>query len=203
MEEARASGDLALVRACLSGSEQAWDELYCRYVALVKSMVRRHFQRPAPWEVDDIIQSVFAALVPALRSYNAAYSLSRFVCVIAERVCIQEYRQSKAAKRAGQTEPVDHHDGDEGGKSLRSEDPSQEDLLSRYQAQEVLNRALKRLDSSCRELLKLRYIEELPYKKISEILEASENTLTVRARRCLRELSAAYSRELIRPSEDA
>lgn len=201
MGETRENGDLALVRACLSGSEQAWDELYCRYVALVKSMVRRHVHRPAAWELEDITQSVFAALIPALRRYDAAYSLSRFVCVIAERVCIQEYRRSKTAKRAGQSESVDRHDGDEGGTSLRSGDSSQEELLSQHQAQDLLRRTLKQLDSPCRELLRLRYIEELPYKEISKMLGASENTLTVRARRCLNELSSAYAHELIRRSD--
>lgn len=201
MEESRESGDLALVRACLSGSEQAWEDLYCRYGALVKSMVKRHLHRPAAWELEDITQSVFAALIPALKRYDAAYSLSRFVCVIAERVCIQEYRHNRAAKRAGQSESVDHHDGDEGGTSLPSKDPSQEDLLSQHQAKDLLRRALKQLDSPCKELLRLRYIEELPYREISKMLGASENTLTVRARRCLNELSAAYAHELIRRSD--
>lgn len=184
--------DMQLVRDCLSGSEQAWNEFYSRYVGLVRSMVRRQLGWGG-WSVDDMTQSVFAALIPALNHYDAAYSLSRFVCVIAERVCIQEYRQSKAAKRDGQTEPIDHHDsGEEGIRNVASDSVSQEQLLADSQTKAVLRRALERLGSGCRRLLALRYFEELPYKEISNILGASENTLTVKARRCLAELTAHF-----------
>jgi RNA polymerase sigma-70 factor (ECF subfamily) len=184
--------DALLVRECLSGSEQAWTEFYCRFVGLVRSMVRRQLGRGG-WDLDDVTQSVFTALIPALRNYDAAYSLSRFVCVIAERVCIQEYRQSRAAKRAGQCDPIERLDSREPvTRDLGSEIESPERQLSQREMIEILRRAMTRLSSECWELLKLRYFDELPYKQIAQILGASENTLTVRARRCLGELTANY-----------
>ncbi|MBM3300617.1 MAG: sigma-70 family RNA polymerase sigma factor [Deltaproteobacteria bacterium] len=186
------SRDVLLVKECLSGSEEAWTQFYTRYVGLVRSMVKRQLGWGV-WDLEDVTQSVFAALIPALRNYDEAYSLSRFICVIAERVCIQEYRQSRAAKRAAQSDSIDHLEGrEQGARDLHSEADSPEQQLSRRELIEILRRAMSSLNSECRELLKLRYFDELPYKEIAQILKASENTLTVRARRCLGELTSNY-----------
>lgn len=186
-----------LVKECLAGSEQAWNEFYFRYVGLVKSVVRR---QPAVrfQDVDDVTQSIFTALIRGLKDYDKGFPLPRFVCIVAERVCIQEYRRTTAAKRDGQTDPVDHHDtGRQDEKILHSHNVSQEEQLEQNQLLEVMRRSLRRLGSGCRELLRLRYFEELPYKEIARLLGATENTLTVQARRCLDELGANYH-ELVR-----
>ncbi|MGC8659999.1 MAG: RNA polymerase sigma factor [Desulfomonilaceae bacterium] len=56
--------------------------------------------------------------------------------------------------------------------------------------------AFRLLGARCRQLLRLRYHEELPYSRIAKILGATENTLTVQAGRCIRELRAGYQKLL-------
>jgi len=63
---------------------------------------------------------------------------------------------------------------------------------------EILRYSMAMLNSECRELLRMRYFDELPYKEIGRLLGASENTLTVRAKRCLGELTANYYKLLRR-----
>jgi len=189
--------DILLVRECLSGSDKAWNEFYCRYVGLVRSVVRRQLAW-AVLDFEDVVQNIFLALIPALKTYDEAYSLARFICVVSERVCIQEYRQGKAAKRDGDTDPIDHHgSGQEGYRTVASEQASQEERLAENEMVQMLRGALGSLGVQCRELLTLRYYEDLPYKEISRIMGGSENTLTVKARRCLDELIAGYH-EVIR-----
>jgi RNA polymerase sigma-70 factor, ECF subfamily len=184
--------EIALVRQCLSGSEEAWNEFYNRYVGLVRSIVRRQ-RVAAGWDDEDTVQNVFTSLIPALKNYDPVYSLPRFVCIVAERTCIQEYRLFRAAKRDAETLPVDHHDsGEEGARILRSAGPSPEDHLIESDLRDRLRVALRALGTACRELLKLRYFEQLSYKEIAHRLGASENTLAVRAKRCLAELSGWY-----------
>jgi RNA polymerase sigma factor (sigma-70 family) len=60
---------------------------------------------------------------------------------------------------------------------------------------------LRALGAACRELLKLRYFDELSYREISQQLGASDNTLAVRSKRCLAELSAGYGEQVEKGSE--
>ncbi len=186
--------DVLLVRQCLAGSEQAWNELYCRYVSLVRSVVRRKMGT-APSAIEDVTQNVFMALISSLQSYDPAYPLPRFICTVAERLCIQEYRHSKAVKRDAEIDPLDLHDGrQEGVRRIASDEDSQEDRLAGNQLVEVLRHGLRGLDPRCRELIDLRYFEELPFKEIAKSFGSTENTVTVQTKRCLDELKAGYKR---------
>lgn len=196
MESRTPDQDILLVKECLSGSENAWTEFYCRYEPLVKSIARKQ-----PWlarhQVEDVTQTVFVSLMSDLETWDQAHSLSAFVVMIAKRDCIDEYRKHKAAKRDAVTNPVDHHDGAEGYESLASNCNHQEEELAEAQEKELLRRARVALGERCQDLLELRIFEELPYKEITELLGASENTLTVQFRRCLDELRANFH-ELVR-----
>jgi len=141
--------------------------------------------------LEDVTQEVFCSLVSALNTYDATYSLTRFVAIVAERICIRQYRSAKTAKRDGKTDPVSHHDdAGNGAEVLVSRLDSQEERLGQAQLIAILRGALKTLDAGCQDLLKLRYYEDLPYAEISGILGAPRNTLAVRVKRCLDALRA-------------
>jgi RNA polymerase sigma factor (sigma-70 family) len=182
--------DLLLVRECLSGSEQAWTDFYCRYQILVRNVVKRQ-KGIASWDMEDITQNVFVSLMSALKTYDPTFSLPNFICMVAERVCIDEYRRWTAGKRDGHTDPIDHHDsGQNGTRVVASNVDDQEDQLVQAELVSLLRHAFRGLAARCRELLRLRYYEELAYKEIAEILDGNENTLMVQARRCVDDLRA-------------
>jgi RNA polymerase sigma factor (sigma-70 family) len=189
--------DRLLIDECVKGSEKAWEELYFKHLPLVRSVVRRKLWF-APNEVEDATQMVFASLVDSLENYDATVSLARYICVIAERVCIQQYRRASAAKRDGVTIPVEHHDGtdEQGALITPREEESPESMVEDGQLKAILKRSLRALDMDCRKLLKYRYHDEKPFKVISQMMDASENTLAVRVRRCLDSLRAIYNRQM-------
>jgi RNA polymerase sigma factor (sigma-70 family) len=181
-----------LVEQCLSGSKKAWDEFYARYFGLIRKVAARHHRVQAS-DRQDVVQSVLLTLCTALRKYDSQYPLSRFVCIVTERVCIDEYRRFKTAKRNGETVSVDHHDGSQDGSvQLPSKHDPHEEQLEREELLQFLRGALKSLGEKCRQLIQLRYYEELSFKEISKLLGAKENTLAVQSRRCLDELKARY-----------
>jgi RNA polymerase sigma factor (sigma-70 family) len=184
--------DVRLVTECLGGSEEAWVEFHCRFQPLVKSIVRKQ-----SWilrqDLDDVTQSVFVSILSSLDKYDSAHTLSGFVEMITDRVCIDNYRSHKAAKRYAATNPVEHHDGgEEGYISLSSTGNSQEDEFSKSELQYVLRHAFRALGQRCQDLLNFRYFEEIPYKELTGILNATENTLSVKAKRCLEDLRAKF-----------
>lgn len=193
MEKLNDNKDLLLVRECLTGSENAWNEFYSKFIGLIKSVVRRQGNLSSV-DVEDVTQSAFLALTTALATYDSRHSLAGFVCLITERVLIDEYRRIRAAKRKAQTEAVEHHDGGREGETtvVEADTEPQDKQMERFELVALLRTAIEKLDPKCRELIKLRYFNELSYGEIAVELGEMENTLTVRARRCLDKLRAEY-----------
>ena len=192
MERSSPTPDDLLVRQCLSRSEDAWQEFYSRFIALIRNVIRRHADL-APPDVQDVTQSVFLALTTALQSYEPGNSLPGLVCLVTERVLIDEFRRGKAAKRDGQTEAVNHHDGnDPGTVMVKSEVEPQDEQVAKAQLVSDLADALLALDPDCRRLITLRYYDERPFNEIAGELGVSENAVTVRTRRCLDKLRRVF-----------
>jgi len=194
MRDRSRNQEIQLVDRCVAGDQQAWDEFYRQYVCLIRNIVRRKL-RIASHDVEDIVQMVFGDLVPALKTYDGAVSITRYIVIITERTCINEYQKSTAGKRHGTSFPIDHHDGDdEGTWRLASNLDSPEDHLEQEQLKEVLRKALWELDEECSKILTLREFKALPWKQISEVLGKRENTLTVKLKRCMDDLKVLCHR---------
>jgi len=184
--------DSILVAECLAGSQEGWNEFYRRFAGLVASVVKRRL-RSCPEAVPDTTQDCFVALMAGLGSYDPGYPLPRFICTVVERVCIDEFRAERAQKRHAETEPVDHHDaGPHAGATLLCTLDPPDEHVSRAELIYCLRVSFRTLTERCRELLRLRYYEELSYREIAGIVGGVENTLTVQTRRCLEELRARY-----------
>lgn len=194
MRESDRRRDQLLVEECLKGSEEAWNRFYCQYIGLVRSIVGKKLI-VSPEDREDVVQEVFAKLIKSLPEYNPQYSVTGFVCMIAERACISELRHRSSQKRDAITDPVDHHNNPgEDEVSLREEQESSEDLLEQHQLVTLIRDAMHTLDERCRELLRLKFYEEMSFKEIEPILGSNVNTLAVRAKRCMDQLKSTARR---------
>jgi RNA polymerase sigma-70 factor (ECF subfamily) len=192
MDKRSENKDYLLVQECLRGSEEAWNEFYSRFIGLMRNVVRRRSSLGAS-DVQDIVQTAFLELTTALRNYDSQQPLHTFVCLVTERVLIDEYRKSKAAKRSADTESVEHHDSNrEGTTMVLSHLTPQDEEIERAEAASHLRTALQELDEKCRDLITLRYYNQCSFNEIAEMLNATENTVTVQTRRCLDKLRGIY-----------
>ncbi|MEW6347883.1 MAG: sigma-70 family RNA polymerase sigma factor [Thermodesulfobacteriota bacterium] len=179
--------DHALVRQCLEGSENAWKEFYCRFVGLIRSVITKRSWFQAE-DVEDLTQTTFLNLTTALGHYDFEQSLARYVCVIAERVAIDQYRKTSAAKREAETETTEVLE-EMAAMGLTQGNPNPHDhQLETAQLVQKLREALAGLDPKCRQLVELRYLQELSFAEIGEKTHTTENTATVQTRRCLDKL---------------
>ncbi len=187
----------SLIERCNSGDKEAWAQFYALCFPMVSLAVRRSAGAGAE-ETEDTTQEVFIQLFKALRVYDPTRSLQAYVLEIARRVAIGRFRNISAAKRGGLNpghERVNAHDSDhgDGTVSVASPDPDQEILLIKAQEGQFLRKALGRVTENCRQLLLLRYEQELSYKKIAETTGVKEPTVRVRVQRCLSALGERYS----------
>jgi RNA polymerase sigma factor (sigma-70 family) len=188
------NNDDTLVGQCLSGSEPAWTEFYSRFERLVRMVIRRRLHISEDG-IEDVVHDVFVTLISALKNYNSSYSLQNFVCTIAERVCVDQYRFSKATKRNVEAVSMDdEHSGLARQVMESSNQVFQEESLIRAQETDIIRRALRLIGIKCRELLRLRYYDEAPYSKIAEVTGIAANTLVVQTTRCIRELRNIYQK---------
>jgi RNA polymerase sigma factor (sigma-70 family) len=186
-----------LVEQCLCGSQEAWIELYRRYAALVRRVIRDQKWALSPPDVEDVTQNVFLDLVQALAKFDWTYGLSQFICGVAKRTTRDEIRRRTAAKRSGETNPFDSASGrEEQGLPGSCDSVSQETQLADEELKEILRIGLTKMGEYCRKLIALRDFEERPYKEIELLLGERENTLTVNRKRCLEELTAICRRLL-------
>ena len=193
MDKGIENKDFLLVQECLRGSEEAWNEFYSRFIGLMRNVVKRRLNLSSS-DTQDITQTAFLELTTALRNYDSQQPLRTFVCLVTERVMIDEYRKTKAAKRSADTESIEHHDNNpEGATMVRSDLAGQDEEMEKAELASHLRTALRELDEKCRELITLRYYNELPFSEIASMLNATENTVTVQTRRCLDKLRGIYS----------
>jgi len=193
MGDAKQDKDVRLVKECLEGSEKAWQELYSGYLGLVRVVVRRQKWSPSAEDVEDVTQMVFTTLLSKLGKYEGGYPLSAFISEVSKFTTWDEIRKRRAEMRGAPT--VSLEDIQDAGAQVPGcmEDPADAAVIQ-AELMVILQRAIWDLKPDCWQLLTLRELEELPYKEISEILGQTENTLTVKARRCLEDLRANYMR---------
>ncbi len=194
MRDADVDHDRELVKKCLSGSQDAWNEFYQKFIGLIRSVVSRRLGVRHSDQIEDVCQDSFVAMVSALQTYNHDQSLAKFVCVVTERVCIDQYRFNTAEKRVAETQSYDHHEVDTTQTAfLGSEATLPDEQVSSAQLTHLLRLSIRRLAQKCRDLLKMRYEQELQFKEIALIMKSTENTVTVQTKRCIDELRARYS----------
>ena len=185
--------DEQLAKRCLSQSRTAWDEFYVRFLPLVRRAIEKHASVGLA-DKEDMVQDVFVSIHADLERYDDQYKLSQFVWIVSKQVCVDYYRKTKAAKRDAQTVPVEHHDRSEDGHAMvRSLLSSQDQQLETIEQKKILKAAFTKLGKQCRDLLRLRFFEELSFKEIASILGANKKSLAVQAGRCIDELRAYFA----------
>ncbi len=190
MQKRNRIDDQLLVRECLAGKEEAWKEFYSRFIRLMRSVVTKHASL-SPEDVEDVTQAAFLSLTTALTSYDDRQSLPRFVCVITERVLIDEYRRVRAAKRDAEVHASAYADVAETSEEGAGQEVELQDIrMERAEQVSLVRGCLEELDPRCRELITLRYFRELGFSEIAGLLGETENTVTVQTRRCLERLRA-------------
>lgn len=198
MHDRNDDDEARLISQCRSGSREAWNELYQKYVLLVKKVVKDQLWNPSQQDVEDVTQVVFKNLwKEALDRFDGSYRLSMFIGGVAKRTTREEIRGRLTVKRNAPTNPIDLHDGDPGEVAMvPSPNPSQEEHLAHEELKDILRRGLSELSEKCFEIIRYRDFEELSFKEIGNILGEKENTLTKRHERCTEKLKANSHRLL-------
>ena len=179
------SSDAELVARVKDGGEhgkQAFQILVERHqkwlVALLKHLIS-DLQ-----EAEDLAQNVFVKAFFALPKFRDESKFRTWLRVIATREAFNHYR-----KRGSSEIPTDF---DEQPAIVEDDQPTAQERLHERDA---LNLALKKVPYPYREILVLRYIEELSIEEIGESLELGTSATKMRLKRAREFFQEAYHQE--------
>jgi RNA polymerase sigma-70 factor (ECF subfamily) len=157
--------DASLVREALAGSQEACRALVDRHSRSVLTLIARMVRDQGVAE--ELAQDAFVKAFGALRSFDPSYKFSNWMLRIAHNVAIDHLRKARP--------PLVSIDDDASGRDLADvladgREPSAFDRAVRQDFRDDLEDALARLRPEFRRLVVMRYIEDLSYEDIAEVV---------------------------------
>lgn len=179
------SREAELVVKLHSGDPAAVEELYNTYFNRLYSLIFYQVGKDRQ-AAEDIVQETFLAALSSADKFRGQSNLYTWLCSIAHHKISDFYRQ-----RGREEKYTNHHINDDAGfdKIRDSELPASASMES-AEARQAVERALLDLPPDYRQVLILKYVEEISISEISQIMGRSAKSvegLLTRARRTLRD----------------
>jgi RNA polymerase sigma-70 factor (ECF subfamily) len=168
------STDRELIHAVIDGDPGAGDAFVTRFTRFVRSILLHEFRLGAE-EADDLFQTVFERLweegYRRLRLWHGDGDFAPYLGPIVRNTALDHFR------RAGR-DPLRDCINEDTFELLVGSEPSPEEQAGVEERRRMVERALETLGSRDRELYRLRYVEELKYREIGEILGMNTNSVS-------------------------
>ncbi len=195
-----------LIQRCLTGADDAWDELFQEHYAAVGRYIFQLSNTFTREDCDEICQEVFLSVIKNLKNFGGKSRLQTWLFRIAANKA-RDYRAKQvAAKRGGGQVPLSlQAEDDEGNRLIDPASPlaaPDEDLL-RDEDWQMVGTALENLGGACQEILELRYFGDLNYREISVELDLNEKTVSSRLSKCRDKLKTVLRRLISREKSGA
>jgi RNA polymerase sigma factor (sigma-70 family) len=183
------SSDEASLLAIRAGDHAAWEGLLGRHDSTIRSVVAWPKWSFAAHVQDELVQRVKSELVRAAPRVQNAARLSAFIKRICVRRCIDRLR--KEIKDRERLVPIERtgRDGETHALQLVAGDAF-DPVLAVMDAERAagLALALDAVGETCKQAVRMFYLEGLAYKEIAGRLGISVNTVGSRLAKCLAKL---------------
>lgn len=195
-DERRNEQDLAIIRALRSGEADenaAWTELVERHRGRLFSLAYRFTGRYQ--EAEELTHEIIVRVFRQLDRFDPRAHFAVWLNSVARNHCIDHYRaKSRERQRlVAQELPFEQ--------TVRSPRPDPQRLYEERETRDELLRALEELSPKLREVVHLRFFQELPYEEICERLGVPEGTVKSRIHRGRAELKRRLRAPRTRASE--
>jgi RNA polymerase sigma-70 factor (ECF subfamily) len=182
MEHLRLS-DEEVVRLVQLGEAEMFSVLVDRYEEKLLRYGRRFISEEA--DIEDIVQDVFMNAYENIQSFSTKRRFSPWIYRIAHNAYVNKLKKSVRDRlRSIDLDTLVSHPA--------YEDPAESER-ERQEIGKLLEAALEKLPLKYREVLVLYYLEEVPYKEISDILGIPVSTVGVRLGRGREALKNIYT----------
>jgi len=184
MESATAAWDDAeLVNAIHRGENGLVSVLADRYMKVIYNMIR---QRVAESDVEDLVQDILVALVRSIHTFHQESSLRTWIHAIVNNKLRYYFRQKKVRSRVAHFTATEDEDGESESAESRvagGEDPG--DAVAQKDENSIVLQVLSDLKEDYREILYLRFTDEISFAEIAQHLSLSLEAVKSRYRRAV------------------
>ena len=186
--EAHTEEDRELVGRCQKGDEQAFEKLVRKYQQTLFNLVYHNIGYRA--DVEDVAQKIFSKIFFSLPKFDNKRPFFPWLYRIAINQCYDELRRARRRKVRTFTE-LSMEDADAIEKLMNQNEPPPAQADDNQEMHALLHKLLDQLPEQQKSAIVLRDLEDVPYDKMAEIMECSEQAARLkvfRARGRLRDL---------------
>lgn len=184
---ARGGGETAMdqllinkrINEVLKGNQEAFEEIVTLFQHRLYHVCYRMLSNRQ--EAEDIAQEAFVRAYVNLHTFDQKRKFSTWLFRIATNLCIDRIRKKKPDYYLDANVPGT--DGLTMYSQIAVDEELPEDEVEKLETQQRIQYEIGRLSDRYRSVIILRYIEELPLKEISEILELPLGTVKTRVHR--------------------
>ena len=183
-----------LVAQAQQGNEDSFGKIFDLYYDPITRYVRLRIK---PEEVEDVVSDVFLKIVRNLSRYKPNKNIletgrgafTAWIFRIARNLIIDQYRRAH--------EDISLYDPENGEIRFDLPDPklNPQQSAEQHEAHRAIYAALKKLPSTHREILELKFLHEFSNAEISSITGKSEGSIRVAQLRALREVRKYFPKE--------
>ena len=171
--------DKVLVQNFLNGDNKSFEVLLSRHKSRVFAFIMSKVKNRDITE--DIFQDTFIKVINSLQKgkYNEEGKFLPWMMRISHNLVIDNFRKESKMRKIRPTSEFDIFDViDDGSKN-------QEEIMIQTQVHSDLKILIEQLPNDQKEVLKMRYFEDLSFKEISDLTNSSINTALGRMRYAL------------------
>ena len=180
--------DAILAQQTLTGDQRAFEVLVHRYSTPLFNLIY-HFLGDYD-QACDVLQQVFLRFYTSLPTLDRSDPFKAWLFQVARNCCVDELRRRRRyAIHFSQLESRDNEAGTPPLADMPDPGPLPEDLAERHDLQQCLQNAIQTLPPKFRSVVLLRYIGQLSFSEIGQVLsipEATAKTYFHRAKLLLR-----------------
>jgi RNA polymerase sigma-70 factor (ECF subfamily) len=167
----KSMSDEDLMKAISNGDKRAFDELYNRYSGPLMGYFFRMLWKDRE-KAEDFVHDLFAKIVRKPDLFDTSRKFKTWVYSVANNMCKNEYKRQEVRKNTSSGLDHTYNVGD-GSTNVMNE-------VHESQFKLEFVKKLDELDAKHSEVFKLRHLEGLSIKEISEVLEISDGTVKSR-----------------------
>ena len=184
-----------LVRRCVAGDPEAWQELVVSQHRRIYAICYRF--TGSGTDAEDLTQDVFLKLYRNLASFDVERgSFQTWITTLARNLLVDHFRRTRL-ERASDSLDASFSGDDDGatlGDRLADPHPSPESHAAGMELRVRIQQALAQLSPELREAVILRDLEDMDYKEIAQVLRIPEGTVKSRISRGRGELARLLHR---------
>jgi len=194
-QEAAQEAVARLVRQCIAGDGQAWQQLVLSQHRRIYAICYRF--TGSSTDAEDLTQDVFLKLYKNLGSFDLAKgSFQTWITTLTRNLLVDHFRRTRMDRSSSSLDAT--FDGEEDGPTmadrLADQRESQEQHVASLELKVRIQEALKQLSPELREAVILRDLEDMDYKEIAQVLRVPEGTVKSRISRGRGELARLLQR---------